>query len=103
VGARGRHLHPLRAAVSEAAHFVSELRDAAPARMAGCARRNAGSHRRMNDEVIATGRTLTARLWSRNAAVLLGWNTVVSTGVFLLGLALLWLLVEYAHADKVAA
>ncbi len=43
------------------------------------------------------------RLWSRNAAALLGRNTVVSTGVFLLGLFLLWLLVEFAHADKVVA
>lgn len=44
-----------------------------------------------------------ARLWSRNAAVLLGRNTVVSTAVFLLGLALLWLLVEFGGADKVVA
>jgi putative flippase GtrA len=44
-----------------------------------------------------------ARLWSRNAAVLLGRNTIVSTGVFLLGLGLLWLLVEFEHVDKVVA
>ena len=44
-----------------------------------------------------------ARLWSRNAAVLLGRNTVVSIGVFLLGLALLWLAVEFGRMDKVAA
>lgn len=44
-----------------------------------------------------------ARLWSRKAAVLLGRNTVVSTFVFLLGLVLLWLLVEFAHVDKVFA
>ena len=43
------------------------------------------------------------RLWSRNAALLLGRNTVVSTGVFLLGLVLLWLLVDYGHADKLVA
>ena len=43
------------------------------------------------------------RLWSRNAAVLLGRNTVVSAGVFLLGLILLWLLVEYGGADKLRA
>jgi putative flippase GtrA len=43
------------------------------------------------------------RLWSRNAAALLGRNTVVSTAVFLLGLVLLWLLVEVGHADKVIA
>lgn len=39
-------------------------------------------------------RGLVARLLSRRAAVLLGRNTVVSTGVFIVGLALLWLLVE---------
>lgn len=44
-----------------------------------------------------------ARLWSRNAAVLLGRNTVVSIGVFLLGLFSLWLLVELASTDKLAA
>ena len=44
-----------------------------------------------------------ARLWSWNAAVLLGRNTVVSTLVFLLGLCLLWLLVEFGHADKLLA
>jgi putative flippase GtrA len=44
-----------------------------------------------------------ARLWSRNAAVLLGRNTVASIGVFLLGLVSLWLLVEFGGADKLAA
>jgi putative flippase GtrA len=34
---------------------------------------------------------------------MLGRNTVVSTGVFLLGLAGLWLLVEIEHVDKVLA
>lgn len=43
------------------------------------------------------------RLFSRNAAVLLGRNTVVSAAVFLLGLVLLWLLVEFAGAAKVPA
>ena len=43
------------------------------------------------------------RLLSRNAAVLLGRNTVVSTLVFLLGLFLLWLLVEFGHVDKLQA
>ena len=41
-----------------------------------------------------------SRLWSRNAAILLGRNSVVSTCTFLLGLAALWLLVEYGHVDK---
>jgi len=44
-----------------------------------------------------------ARLWSRNAAVLLGRNTVVSTAAFLIGLMVLWLLVEIGHFDKVLA
>jgi putative flippase GtrA len=44
-----------------------------------------------------------ARLLSRNAAVLLGRNTVVSTLVVLLGLFLLWVLVEFADADKLWA
>lgn len=43
------------------------------------------------------------RLWSRNAAVLLGRNTVVSVSVFLLGLAMLWLLVEVGRVDKLFA
>ena len=44
-----------------------------------------------------------SRLWSRRAALLLGRNTVVSTAAFLLGLGLLWLLVERAHVDKLVA
>lgn len=44
-----------------------------------------------------------ARLWSRNAAVLFGRNTAVSIVMFLLGLGLLWLLVEYGGMDEVAA
>ena len=44
-----------------------------------------------------------ARLLSWNAAVLLGRNTIVSTLVFLLGLFLLWVLVEFADADKLWA
>lgn len=43
------------------------------------------------------------RLWSRNAAVLLGRNTVVSVAVFIFGLSLLWLLVEVGRADKLLA
>jgi putative flippase GtrA len=44
-----------------------------------------------------------ARLLSWNAAVLLGRNTIVSTLVFVLGLFFLWLLVEFADADKLWA
>jgi putative flippase GtrA len=43
------------------------------------------------------------RLFSRRSAVLLGRNTVVGTGVFLLGLALLWLAVERFGMAKVPA
>jgi len=49
------------------------------------------------------GQSWGARLWSRNAAVLLGRNTVVSIGVFLFGLALLWLLVEWGGMAKLPA
>jgi putative flippase GtrA len=57
----------------------------------------------MSQEAVPRQRSWAERLWSRNAALLLGRNTVVSTAVFLLGLLLLWLLVEFAHADKLAA
>jgi len=43
------------------------------------------------------------RLFSRRAAILLGRNTVVSTGVFMLGLVLLWLAVERFGMAKVPA
>ena len=43
------------------------------------------------------------RLFSRRGAVLLARNTVVSTFVFLLGLALLWLMVERLGIAKVPA
>jgi putative flippase GtrA len=54
-----------------------------------------------NAEPVEEG--LGKRIWSRKAALLLGRNTVVSTFVFLIGLALLWLLVEFAHVDKLLA
>jgi putative flippase GtrA len=47
--------------------------------------------------------SLLTRLFSRRAAVLLGRNTVVSTGVFLFGLGLLWLLVEEFAVSPVPA
>ena len=47
--------------------------------------------------------SLGARLWSRNAAILLARNTAVSILVFLMGLLLLWLLVEHAGVAKVPA
>jgi putative flippase GtrA len=46
---------------------------------------------------------LASRLLSRRAAAMLGRNTVVSCGVFALGLVLLWLLVEVAGVDKLPA
>ena len=47
--------------------------------------------------------TLYDRLFSRRGAVLLARNTVVSTFVFLLGLGLLWLMVERRGVAKVPA
>lgn len=44
-----------------------------------------------------------ARLFSRRVGGMLVRNTVVSTAVFLLGLGLLWLLVQKAGVDEVAA
>jgi putative flippase GtrA len=46
---------------------------------------------------------LARRLWSRNAAVLLARNTLVSCVVFAFGLALLWALVELGGMDKLVA
>lgn len=44
-----------------------------------------------------------SRLFQRRVGWMLVRNTVVSTGVFLLGLALLWLLVEHGGMDEVIA
>lgn len=44
-----------------------------------------------------------ARFFNRRVGGMLWRNTVVSTGVFLIGLAVLWALVEYAHMDEVIA
>jgi len=46
---------------------------------------------------------LAARLISRNAAVLLARNTIVSCGVFAFDLALLWVLVRFYGMDKLLA
>lgn len=43
------------------------------------------------------------RFWNRRAGGMLWRNTVVSTGVFLGGLALLWLLVEFHGVDPTIA
>ena len=47
--------------------------------------------------------SLLRRLFSRNGAVLLGRNTIVSCLAFLTGLAVLWWLVEQWAVDKVLA
>jgi putative flippase GtrA len=44
-----------------------------------------------------------SRLLSRRAGAMLVRNTVVGTAVFLLGLALLWILVEWAGMNEVLA
>jgi len=44
-----------------------------------------------------------ARFLTRRVGAMLWRNTVVSTGVFVLGLGVLWALVEYAHMDEVIA
>lgn len=48
-------------------------------------------------------RGITRRLLSINAAAMLGRNTLVSTGTFLTGLGVMWLLVEQAGVAKVPA
>jgi putative flippase GtrA len=52
---------------------------------------------------MAAGGSLAARLWSTNTGWMLVRNTIVSTGVFLLGLGLLWLLVERRGTDPLVA
>ncbi len=44
-----------------------------------------------------------ARFWNRRVGGMLFRNTVVSCSVFLVGLGVLWVLVEYAHMDEVIA
>lgn len=43
------------------------------------------------------------RFFNRRAGAMLWRNTVVSTSVFVVGLALLWMLVEYLRVDEVVA
>jgi len=52
--------------------------------------------------MLAAG-SLAARLWSTNTGWMLVRNTIVSTGVFLLGLGLLWLLVERGGVNTLVA
>jgi len=57
------------------------------------------AHRRQE----ARNAGLRKRLFTRRGAHLLARNTVVSTGAFLLGLALLWALVERLQWDELVA
>lgn len=43
------------------------------------------------------------RFWNRRVGGMLIRNTVVSSSVFVVGLGVLWVLVEYAHMDEVIA
>jgi putative flippase GtrA len=47
--------------------------------------------------------SIVKRIASRRTAWLLARNTVASTGTFLIGLAVMWLLVELASVNKVVA
>ena len=47
--------------------------------------------------------SLAARIWSAGTGWMLVRNTVVSTAVFVLGLLILWLLVEQAGVDTLVA
>lgn len=71
--------------------------------MAGCPGRHGAGRGRVRHDPLAPQGDWARRLWSRNAALLLGRNTVVSVAVFLVGLALLWLLVEVGRVDKLLA
>ena len=57
----------------------------------------------MNEAASAQSRSWARRLTSRKAGGMLARNTVVSCAVFAFDLALLWVLVEFAHTDKVLA
>ncbi|GGZ10556.1 GtrA family protein [Novosphingobium colocasiae] len=46
---------------------------------------------------------LLRRVWSRPVGAMLARNTVVSTFAFIVGLAVLWVLVHLARADKVVS
>ena len=48
-------------------------------------------------------RSVAARLWSLHAGAMLWRNTVVSCSVFVLGLGVLWALVQWAGMDEVPA
>jgi putative flippase GtrA len=52
---------------------------------------------------MAASQSLTTRLFSGNTAWMLVRNTIVSTGVFLLGLGLLWVMVERGGVDTLVA
>ena len=61
---------------------------------------------RREDELRLGGRVspgILARLWSFHAGAMLWRNTVVSCAAFVVGLGVLWALVEFARMDEVAA
>jgi len=48
--------------------------------------------------------SLARRFWTRNAALMLGRNTVASSAAFLVGLGALWVMVEqWGWAERIAA
>lgn len=51
----------------------------------------------------ADGPSIASRLFTRRVGGMLVRNTVVSTGTFLSGLAVLWVLVRFAGVDEVVA
>lgn len=69
--------------------------------------KNASVARQPNLEAMSAHRPIKRgigdRLLSVDAAAMLGRNTVVSTGTFLTGLVVLWLLVEQAGVAKILA
>jgi len=61
---------------------------------------------RREDELRLGGRVspgILARLWSFHAGAMLWRNTMVSCAAFVVGLGVLWALVEFARMDEVAA
>ena len=61
---------------------------------------------RREDELRLGGRVspgILARLWSFDAGAMLWRNTMVSCAAFVVGLGVLWALVEFARMDEVAA
>jgi putative flippase GtrA len=103
VGEVDRHIHSLRTVDLEASDPVSAPSTSTQVGLAGCLRDEARAGAYVSGTRPRSERNWLDRLWSRNAAVLLGRNTLVSVAVLCIGLVLLWLLVEFGHVDKVIA